>query len=49
MDLKSYKGQWSADGARYQLSIPDFGKEAQAIVEGDRMTISGEATANEGF
>ncbi len=44
VDMQSYKGQWSADGTKYQLTFPDKVKgSVEAVVEGDRMTVTGEA------
>lgn len=44
VDMQSFKGQWNADGTKYQLTFPDKGKESlEAVVEGDRLTVTGEA------
>lgn len=44
VDMQSFKGQWEADGTRYQITIADKGKGSlEAVIEGDRLTITGEA------
>lgn len=40
---QSYKGNWSADGDKYQLSFPDKSQSSlEAVVDGDRLTINGD-------
>jgi hypothetical protein len=42
VDFQTLQGQWTEDGSKYQISIS--GRPAlEAVVEGDKLTISGEA------
>ncbi len=41
--FQSFKGNWSADGTKYQLTLGERGNESlEAIVEGDRLTVTGQ-------
>jgi hypothetical protein len=43
VEIKSYTGQWSSDGSKYQLSFPDKGGSLDATVDGDVMIVNGDA------
>ena len=43
IDNQNFKGQWSGDGNKYDLTFPDKGRSSlEAVVEGDRLTITGD-------
>jgi hypothetical protein len=43
VETQSFKGTWTSDGDKYELSFPEKGQTTlQAVVEGDRLTITGD-------
>ena len=42
VETQSFKGSWSGDAGKYELSFPDKGGNLQAVVDGDRLTVSGD-------
>lgn len=41
--LQNYSGQWSSDGGKYDLSLPEKSQNSlEAVVDGDRLTITGD-------
>ncbi|MDB6023484.1 MAG: hypothetical protein JWQ04_3341 [Pedosphaera sp.] len=42
VETQSFKGTWTGDTGKYGISFPDAGKDLQAVVDGDRLTVTGD-------
>jgi hypothetical protein len=42
VDMEKFKGHWDGEDGKYELTFPDRKRKLKAVVEGDRMTITGD-------
>jgi len=42
VDMEKFQGHWSGEDGKYELSFPDRKRSLQAVIEEDRMTVTGD-------
>lgn len=42
VDMESLQGHWDGEGGKYELSFTGMNRKLRAVIEGDRMTITGD-------
>jgi hypothetical protein len=43
VDMETFQGHWEGDSGKYEFSFPDRKRKLEAVIEGDKMTITGDA------